>query len=149
MMSQILRTSFLLVLCLGLLTACGGGLQNTPEATRVRPAAPAEYLGLKNPVEGNPDAQSSGQEIYRIHCMMCHGQEGEGDGPAATSLRPKPGDIAASQATLNDAYLYWRITEGGMSEPFSSAMPSWKSILSEEEIWQVIAYIRTLNKSGG
>lgn len=147
-MSQLLRTSSLLFICLGLLSACGGEKEITPESTRVRPAVPAEYMDLENPVEGNPEAQSSGEEIFQIHCMMCHGEKGEGNGPAGASLRPKPGDIAASQKNLNDAYLYWRIAEGGMHEPFSSAMPSWKSILSEEEIWQVITYIRTLEKPG-
>lgn len=142
-MSRLIRKFYPLVICLVLLTACGGGEQSAPESTVVRPDVPSEYKDLENPLEGNPDAQANGKDIFKIHCMMCHGENGGGDGPAAASLRPKPGNIAASQSTLDDSYLYWRITEGGMRAPFSSAMPSWKSILSEEEIWQVIAYIRT------
>ena len=137
-----------LVLCLGLNTACESNEQSTPESNKIRPEPPAEYSSLINPHEGKPEAESSGREIFRIHCVMCHGENGAGDGPVASSLKPKPVSFAADQDKLSDAYLYWRISEGGLMKPFSSAMPSWKSILSEEEIWQMISYLRTLEESG-
>lgn len=146
-MSRYLGIGLLLLFSLGLLTACGGQGQSTPETLKVRPEAPAEYQDLQNPVDGNSEAQANGEEIYRIHCLMCHGETGEGNGPAAMSLRPAPGDLAANHTDLSDAYLFWRISKGGAMEPFSSAMPAWESILNTEEIWQVIAYIRTLSAS--
>jgi hypothetical protein len=45
---------------------------------------------------------------------------------------------------LSDDYLHWRIAEGGMMRPFNSVMPSWKGILSEDQIWMIITYLRTL-----
>jgi len=68
-----------------------------------------------------------------------------GDGPSAGGLNPRPQPLAVNQEGLNDAYLYWRIAEGGLRPPFASAMPSWKTILTDEEIWQVVSYLRTIS----
>jgi mono/diheme cytochrome c family protein len=48
------------------------------------------------------------------------------------------------QSSLSDGYLAWRITEGGMMEPFRSVMPAWKGIFNEDKTWKLVAYIRTL-----
>ena len=45
---------------------------------------------------------------------------------------------------LADDYLYWRISEGGAFEPFISLMPAWGTLLSEQEMWQLVSYLRTL-----
>ncbi len=89
-MSRYLALVVLLGLCLGLITACDSKDQSTPQSESVRPNPPAEYSSLENPLAGNPDAESSGRDIFRIHCVMCHGENGAGDGPAALSLNPKP-----------------------------------------------------------
>ena len=47
---------------------------------------------------------------------------------------------------LSDGYLFWRVSEGGAMPPFNSAMLAWKGTLSEEEIWQVISYVRTFSE---
>jgi mono/diheme cytochrome c family protein len=46
----------------------------------------------------------------------------------------------------SDGYLFWRITEGGATDLFKSAMPAWGDALSEEEIWKVIAFIRSFDE---
>ena len=143
-MFRYLALYFLLGLYLGMISACDSKDQSTPQSNKARPNPPAEYSSLENSLAGNPDAESSGRDIFRIHCVMCHGENGAGDGPAAMSLNPKPESFATNQDQFSDAYLYWRISEGGLIKPFSSAMPSWKSILSVEEIWQVISYLRTM-----
>jgi mono/diheme cytochrome c family protein len=48
-------------------------------------------------------------------------------------------------AELSDGYLFWRASEGGTFEPFNSAMPPWKDVLSENERWQVITFLRSLS----
>jgi mono/diheme cytochrome c family protein len=45
---------------------------------------------------------------------------------------------------MSDAYLYWRISEGGLMEPFNSLMPGWKGMLNDQNIWKIITYIRTM-----
>lgn len=134
----------ILLIFVGLVTACGGQEADTPKSVQSRPEPPPEYSGYTNPVEGNPEAISAGKEIFRINCVMCHGESGAGDGPTAASLNPKPASLANAQEKLSDAYLFWRISEGGLLPPFSSAMPPWKTVLGSEKIWEVIAFLRTL-----
>jgi mono/diheme cytochrome c family protein len=143
-MFKIFASLPLVMISLGMLCGCTSAETSTPATNLDRPDPPAEYSGLTNPVAGKSEAAQAGSEVYRIYCVICHGESGKGDGPAAASLKPKPRSLAANQAALSDAYLYWRISEGGSKKPFMSAMPAWKTILSEEEIWEIITFLRTL-----
>jgi mono/diheme cytochrome c family protein len=69
-----------------------------------------------------------------------------GDGAAAEGLDPKPAALSDADmlAELTDGYLFWRITEGGTMEPFNSAMPPWGAAFTEDQIWQLVSFIRTL-----
>ncbi|MCB0172165.1 MAG: cytochrome c [Anaerolineae bacterium] len=110
--------------------------------------APANYQDMTNPLAGNAEAIAAGQKIYEANCVTCHGPQGEGDGPAAAALDPQPASLAdkAMMQDLSDGYLFWRVSEGGAMPPFNSAMLAWKGTLSEEEIWQVISYVRTFSE---
>lgn len=108
------------------------------------PAPPEEYAGRVNPFSDEPEAIAEGELLYRANCLSCHGLTGEGDGPASGNLDPPAQNLAERQANLSDAYLFWRISEGGLMDPFNSLMPGWKGLMDEEKIWQVITYIRTL-----
>jgi mono/diheme cytochrome c family protein len=83
-----------------------------------------------------------GEKIFQTNCQMCHGPQGHGDGPAGQSLDPKPKNLAVFQRSVGDDYLFWRISEG---KPGTS-MVAWKGILSEDQIWQIITFIRTLKE---
>jgi mono/diheme cytochrome c family protein len=110
---------------------------------------PHEFEEMRNPFAGDAAAIAAGQAIFETSCATCHGPAGEGDGPAAKTLDPKPASLAdvAMMQDLSDGYLYWRISEGGQMEPFNSAMPAWKEGLSEQEIWQTISFVRSLSDS--
>ncbi len=128
------------------LAACGGS-NDQPETLKIdRPAPPAAYAGKTNPFASDSGAIQAGAQLYAANCAACHGAEAMGDGPAANSLNPRPQPLATEMKALQDDYLFWRVAEGGAFPPFSSAMPAWKTILSEEQMWQVIAYLRTLSK---
>lgn len=129
------------VICLGaaLLAACGGGAQpaeSKGDATLA--TVPAEYAGTTNPL--GPDAAAEGAELFRTNCEMCHGPQGHGDGPAGQSLEPRPKNLAEIQSRAGDDFLFWRIHEGVPG----TSMVAWKGILSDEQIWQVVSFIRTL-----
>jgi mono/diheme cytochrome c family protein len=125
-----------------LLSACGGS--ETSDVPADRPEPPEEFAELKNPLEGVDTALNAGKETYNVNCASCHGDTGLGDGPIGSSLNPEPGNLAEDQKTMSDGYLYWRIADGGIMEPFNSAMPSWKGVMSGDQIWEVVTYIRSL-----
>ncbi len=129
-----------LVLSAVVLSACGGG--GTAE-TSEKPQPPADYANMTNPVAGSTDASTAGKTVFDTNCSSCHGATGAGDGPAGAALDPKPANLDAVVAEASDAYLFWRISEGGAMAPFNSSMPAWKGILSEEDIWNTITYMQT------
>jgi mono/diheme cytochrome c family protein len=136
------RFALMIVLMLAVLVlaACGGG-NGAPAAER--PDPPAEFAGMTNPFAGDTQAASAGQETYVVNCASCHGDEGLGDGPAAGSLDPAPGDLRDTAQQAGDDYIYWRIAKGGNFAPFNSSMPAWEGILSDDQIWQLVTYINT------
>jgi mono/diheme cytochrome c family protein len=122
------------------LAACGGNETSSSSANENATLAsvPAEYAGLTNPL--GAEAADAGAEVFRTNCEMCHGPQGHGDGPAGQSLEPKPRNLANIQAAAGDDFLFWRIRDG---KPGTS-MVAWKGILADEQIWQVVSFIRTL-----
>ena len=93
---------------------------------------------MSNPLGEN--AADDGANVFHIYCESCHGSHGHGDGPSGQSLNPKPKNLADLQTVAGDDYLFWRISSG---KPGTS-MIGWSGILTDEQIWQAVAFIRTL-----
>jgi mono/diheme cytochrome c family protein len=87
--------------------------------------------------------KARGEGYYERYCRGCHGEEGKGDGlvfmPHVDNLTKK-GYIE----NLPDAYLLLAITKGGPGIGKSNYMPSWEGTLSEQQMFDIIAYIRSL-----
>lgn len=118
-----------------LLAACGGGGAETVVSLD---SVPADFAGKTNPL--GADAATAGAEVFKTNCAACHGDTGLGDGPAGAALDPAPKNLAELQAQAGDDYLFWRITTGKEG----TSMVPWKGILTEEQIWQLVAFLRTL-----
>ena len=103
---------------------------------------PVEYRGLKNPLKPTSARVNEGGALYQQYCAVCHGPEGLGDGPGGKNLNPPPAPLARSLAMpmTTDGYVFWRIKEGGQF--LGSAMPSWKGVLKDTQIWEIILYMR-------
>jgi mono/diheme cytochrome c family protein len=100
---------------------------------------PARAARAKNPL--TPDAQNIavGKDLYAHQCTACHGRSGRGDGVEAKNLDLKPHDLtAASVAAQTDGALFWKIGEG------HRPMPGFRQLVSDDERWHVICYVRTL-----
>ena len=133
------NTFFLFVLLAVLLTACGAPqASQTSDSVVLTVTVPPEYAELTNPLA--VDAAEAGAKVFATNCASCHGDTGHGDGPVATSLTPRPVNLANLQATSSDDYLFWRISTGRSG----TAMVGWKGILADEQIWQVVTFLRTL-----
>ncbi len=88
----------------------------------------------------------AGKMKYNANCIGCHGASGKGDGAAAAALNPKPGDHTDGKVmnALSDQYLFDIIKNGGAAMKKAPFMPASGKKLSDQEIWDVVAYIRTL-----
>ena len=104
--------------------------------------APAEAAKKANPlVAPTPEALAAGKKVFTRQCMSCHGTQGKGDGPAAADQPVKPHDLTAPAVLKQtDGELFWKITTG------RKPMLTFEKLLTEEQRWQVILYIRTLKK---
>jgi mono/diheme cytochrome c family protein len=104
--------------------------------------APKDADNVKNAVISNNSVLSDAKTLYTSYCSPCHGDKGKGDGPASPGLNPKPADhTSAAVQSESDGALFWKLSEG------RSPMPGYKKILTDQQRWELIDYIRTLAKS--
>ena len=103
---------------------------------------PQIYLDAENDVGYTTRTILAGGDLYVAHCTKCHGDTGLGNGEAAGDLMPSPALLAylMEQPIAIDPYLLWTVSEGGVA--FGTKMPAFKDVLSKEQIWHIVAYLR-------
>ncbi len=99
-----------------------------------------EIRAVQNPVPADEAAIEAGRGFYAARCASCHGDTGKGDGRATRFIKPAPADISTAEARdrMTDGEMFYKITEG------RKPMPGMKRTLSDEERWQVVHFLRTL-----
>ena len=101
---------------------------------------------------GSKGDLSIGKRVYNKYCYYCHGTEGRGDGAVAIGLTPRPANFVkdAERMKKSDRELFESISKGIHREIGGDelAMPQWNLILTEDEIWSVLAYVRHLSEKG-
>lgn len=121
-----------------------GGMMGAPRHYfYMHDGLPSAYAGKTNPNLVTPAVLADGRTLFAANCAACHGPQGRGDGPMATSLTPPPRDLAfaTSRPPLGDDFFYWSIAEGGAQ--FGSAMPAFKGTLKPDQIWAIVAALRS------
>lgn len=99
----------------------------------------ASQAARRNPVPPTEPSLTRGREIYTERCAYCHGDTGRGDGPAAFGLSPRPADFRVHLAAGHtDAQLFDWISNGVPG----TAMPAFRSDLSETDRWNVLNYLK-------
>jgi len=102
---------------------------------------PAKFKNMENPVKANDESIKMGAMLYKKHCASCHGKAGLGDGVKARGLETFPGDFsgAAYQDQTDGEHFYK--TKFGRDE-----MPKYEGKVSDEDIWNMVNYMRTFKK---
>ena len=125
-----------------------------PFASEVQYTLP-EAQGLENPVLKDAATLAAGNSVFQTNCAMCHGAAGLGDGPMAERLQvagysAAPANLTAVGPTANksDGEVYLIVTNGfagtyGLPAD-SFVMPPFKKLLTAEERWALVHYIRSL-----
>jgi cytochrome c oxidase cbb3-type subunit 3 len=87
--------------------------------------------------------------LFRELCSVCHGVGGKGDGPSAQGLEPKPADFTNCKVMAKDSddVLFKIIKSGGQSAGRSTVMPAWGDSLSEQQIRELVQFVRGLCKT--
>lgn len=89
---------------------------------------------------------TQGKSYYYSYCIACHGWLMHGDGPSASELDPRPrtltrGDYMQKKTNLE---LFTVIKGGGEAASLSSSMPNWGNVLQDQDIWNIVAFIRAM-----
>jgi len=137
-------------LMLSMPVACGGGDEGTPKpapnstpAPEPEPAPEPQPTPTPEPIVGDA---GRGATTYATYCASCHGPTGAGDGALAAALDPKPAAHSDGNVMkgLSDAYLFKVIQQGGVAVGKAPTMAPWGGSLDDAQIWDLVAFIRTL-----
>ena len=100
----------------------------------------------KNPIPATAENIEAGKQVFASYCIVCHGRDGQNTGvPFANSISPPiPSLASADIQRYTDGQLRW-IIENGISP---SGMPASRGILSDDDIWTIVVYLRHLPPAG-
>lgn len=102
---------------------------------------PANFTSMKNPVAKGDASTKAGLALYAKNCASCHGKTGLGDGVKARSLKTSTGDFSKAEFQgQTDGDLFFK-TKTGRGE-----MPKYEGKLTDDDIWNVVNFMRTLKK---
>ena len=92
---------------------------------------------LVNPVPKSPESLARGREMYELHCLVCHGEQGRGNGPVGQKFVPQPMELNLDYVQLQpDGQLFYTISHG------SIAMPFYRQAVPAEDRWHLVNFIK-------
>lgn len=96
----------------------------------------------KHPYPTKSFSVKAGEKIYKQYCASCHGDRGDGNGPATPSLNPRPTNfLDLKYIPMRSRIDHYEAIENGRP---GTSMPPWKGTLTDARIWDVVAYIEHL-----
>jgi mono/diheme cytochrome c family protein len=143
------RLSFIGLLACTLLTGCAAsspGRVETFIATKVKHSVTVGGSEVKDPLPITDESIAAGKRNFGYYCYACHGLDGQNTGvPFADRMSPPvPPLTSAHVQAYTDGQLHW-IIENGISP---SGMPASKGTLNDQEMWEIVQYIRHLPPKG-
>jgi mono/diheme cytochrome c family protein len=124
------------------LLALTGQLQAANTAAEVESLGNGPLL----PRDGADAAVFRGGVVFANYCVTCHGINADGNGRAARLYNPRPANLRASDK--NEQYMLLIIRNGGQAIARSQFMPPWGSELTDEQMRDVVSYLRSINVAG-
>ena len=121
-------------------TLLAGVLLAAPAAAQSGGKVPQGALLPKDSIDA---ATFRGGLVFANYCVTCHGINADGNGRAARLYNPKPANLRMSDK--NDTYLGLIVRKGGAALARSEFMPSWEAELTNEQISDLVAYLRSIN----
>lgn len=106
-------------------------------------AADVRADGALLPRNSQDAAVFRGGLVYSNYCVTCHGINADGNGRAARLHNPRPANLRMSDK--NDAYIRLIVSRGGEAIGRSPGMPPWAEELTDEQIGDVAAFVRSVN----
>lgn len=102
--------------------------------------------GEKNPLPDNAQTLADGKEAFSHYCIVCHGNDGQNTGvPFVEHISPPIPSLASAEVqSYTDGQLKW-ILDNGIRP---SGMPGSKGVLSDDELWSIVVYLRHLPPAG-
>jgi len=143
-MTKLLISSLLLVASNSLIAEGNhsGGHKKGGEHAGAHWMAPDAATAIPNPVKYDAASVDRGKKSYFLYCASCHGAKADGNGSAGASLKPKPANLSVMAGMHPDGDFAWKIQNG------RGAMPGWKTVLSDAQIWELVNYIKSLKAVG-
>jgi mono/diheme cytochrome c family protein len=127
---------------LGVKPASAADTADAPPAAQ-KPVADKSAQGALLPRDSIDAAIFRGGLVYANYCVTCHGFNADGNGRAARLYNPRPANLRMSDK--NDPYFRLIIRMGGEGMGRSQFMPPWREELTEEQIDDLVAYLRSIN----
>lgn len=112
-------------------------------ASAAEPQAGNLQAGALLPRDSQDAAIFRGGLVYTSYCVTCHGVNADGNGRAARLYTPRPANLRTSDK--NDAYVELIIRKGGEAIGRSAKMPPWEEELTNEQVRDAVAFIRSIN----
>jgi mono/diheme cytochrome c family protein len=98
---------------------------------------------LVNPVPKSPESLARGRQMYERHCLVCHGEQGRGNGPVGQKFVPQPMELNLDYVQLQpDGQLFYTISHG------SIAMPFYRQAIPAEDRWHLVNFIKEVFGEG-
>jgi mono/diheme cytochrome c family protein len=92
---------------------------------------------LVNPIPKSPESLARGRAMYERHCLICHGEQGRGNGPVGRKFVPQPMELNLDYVQLQpDGQLFYTISHG------SIAMPFYRQTMPADDRWHLVNFIK-------
>jgi mono/diheme cytochrome c family protein len=92
---------------------------------------------LVNPIAKSPESLARGREVFEVHCIVCHGPQGRGNGPVGQKFVPQPMELNFDYVQLQpDGQIFYTISHGSL------AMPFYRQAITPEDRWHLVNFIK-------